>query len=202
MRVLIFAFLLVNPVAVSYAECRIGGDFTGATHLLVNGSDDVLIPEIVFDVPENRLGDGNIVISDTVNNGGSSQTLANHVRFRLQVARKTLLDLDLIDGVTLFADSSTGLSCTNCASSVTIPFSKIGWNSSIATESRGLSPTPGTFSGGTQQWLFAAKPLLPTLPVLPIENNNVFNLQFHFANDEIYPAGTYKGQFLTRGVPQ
>jgi hypothetical protein len=88
-------------------------------------------------------------------------------------------------------DSATPLSCTNCASSVTMPFSALGWAANRAPESVGTPPANGRFNDGQQTWLVA-----------PPNTETVVNLQFDFLNDKVYPAGVYQGEFQTIGRPQ
>lgn len=166
------------------AECRVDNSFGAATHFLVNGLINKPEPEAVFDVQGDQVGAGNLLLTTTVNNKGGNKTLANHMRFRLRVKSSSS------GGVTMYADSSAGLSCVNCAGSVSIPFSKIGWTVGSASETRGSQPASAYFNNGTQTWITGNR-----------NTDSVFNLQFNFMNDTIYPAGTYKGTFQTRGVP-
>lgn len=178
--------LALLPMPSAWAQCWPENTDNGkADYFLANGIVNQPIPEIIFDLPSNSIGSGGRIISTTVNNRGGNQTLTNHVRFRLSVSNKTTRR------IVMSADSTTPLSCTTCSSSVTIPFSKIGWQENNANETKGSAPADGQFNNGIQTWV-SANP----------KDDHVFNLQFDFLNDTIYPAGTYTGEFRTRGTPQ
>lgn len=177
------AFMLFTHAG--WAACVVDQNLGNATHFLVNGLINKPVPEAVFNISSERLGDGSIIPTTTVNNPGGSKTLTNHMRFRLNVKNKSRTPMAMI------ADSSAGLSCVDCASSVVIPFSKVSWAVGSAIETKGPQPVAAAFNAGQQTWITADP-----------KQDSVFNLQFNFKNDAIYPAGTYKGTFLTRGVPQ
>lgn len=112
--------------------------------------------------------------------------------------------------VTLNVNSAAGLSCIGggCGSTV-IPFSKISW-----TASNNSAPAAGdiqgsSFTGGNNQPIasFNANAtycssgialLCQLLPgifpwVYETRRLDATRMQFHYANDVIYPAGTYRG---------
>lgn len=177
-----FGCLFMSAV---HAECRINDPFGAATHYLVNGRWHTPSPEITFKVPGSGVGNGIPVIPDSISFAGNNRTLANHVRFRLAVKKKSAT------GARMYMDSSTPLSCTNCASTVSIPFSTISWTEGNATETKGNTPGDGQFADGVQSLIYGAQ-----------KSDNIFNLQFNFANSQVLPAGIYEGEFLTRGIPQ
>lgn len=151
---------------------------------LINGIDISPTPEISFNLLGDRLGDGNTYVSSSVQNGGGVNTLPNHVRFRLHVTERTTRS------VALQTDSSTPLSCATCASSVSLPFSALGWRVNRSTESKGLTVASGRFNNGQQTWM-----------VSPPNTESIINLQFDFLNNTVYPAGVYTGEFNTIGRP-
>lgn len=182
--------VLLWPVILE-AECRITGDFTNAVYSLTNGVAGMAEPEVVFQLSGANLGDGNPVASGMVINSGS--TLANHVRFRLNIKEKGEVHMPAI--------SSAPLSCINCASNTTIPFTSIGWEEGISANTLGQSPGSGQFVAGTQTWITGRKNNNGTNNNGNKDADSIFHLRFNFANDQIYPAGTYKGAFFTRGEP-
>lgn len=178
--------LTLLPMPSAWAQCWPENTDNGkADYYLVNGVVNQPIPEIVFDLPGNSLGTGGRIVSTTVNNRGNSNTLANHVRFRLTALNSSTRR------ILMSANSSTPLTCTTCSSSVAIPFSKIGWQENPTNETKGSVPADGQFNNGSQTWI-SANP----------KDDSIFNLQFDFLNDTVYPAGTYTGTFHTRGTPQ
>ncbi len=160
-----------------------------ATHVLVNGKNKKPAPEILFKVPGAGVGDSSLVLPDTITNAGNPATLNKHVRFRLGVRDESTT------GVRMYFDSSAPLNCVGCSSNVSIPFTKFSWTvgSGDANNTGGPQPSAGAFTGGEQSMIYVA------------ESNHTlgaFNLQFNFMNDEVYPAGTYKGTFFSRGKPE
>lgn len=186
-RVGVFAGALLISLPFTpplYAQCTLNGTTNQMAHFLVNGrwKDQ---PEVIFKVPGASVGNGIAVSPDSVINDGNGNTLPKHLRFRLRVHRRSST------GVRMYMDSGLPLSCTTCASAVNVPFSKISWTEGTATETTGITPGNGQFNDGVQSLIYAGS-----------NTNNIFNLQFNFANDTVLPAGVYTGEFLTRGVPQ
>lgn len=104
--------------------------------------------------------------------------------------------------VTLRVDSSVALSCVSgpCGGT-SIPFSKISWTS---TGNGGAGDIQsGQFTGATNQQLasFNANATFCSFPLIifclgwTYQSNAISatRLTFSFANDTIYPAGTYQG---------
>lgn len=106
--------------------------------------------------------------------------------------------------VTLRVDSSTGLSCQSggCGGTI-IPFSKISWTASNSSGGGAGDIQNGQFTGAANQQLasFNANATYCSAPFLifcfgwTYQSNamNATRLTFSFANDTIYPAGTYQG---------
>lgn len=151
---------------------------------IINGLATGGTPAVTFNLPGNALGDGNNYVSTSVSNAGSTQTLPDHVRFRLNV-----LAIAGIRPVTWQVDSSQPLICTTCSSSVTLPFSQLGWTVNRSPESLGPAPANARFNNSTQTWL--------TTPSSLTGADSLINLQFDFLNDRVYPAGRYEGEFYT-----
>lgn len=151
---------------------------------IINGIASGGTPTVTFNLPGNTLGDGNHYVSTNVSNAGSMQTLPNHVRFRLNV-----LAIAGIRPVTWTVESSQPLVCTTCSSSVSLPFSQLGWTVNRSTESVGPAPANDRFNNSTQTWL--------TTPSSLSGADSLINLQFDFLNDRVYPAGRYEGTFYT-----
>ena len=105
--------------------------------------------------------------------------------------------------VTLQVDSSSGLTCatsTSCGTTI-IPFSKISWTSNGSSSSTGDIQN-GTFTGSANQQIasFDANATTCTFWIIfcfawAYQSNamNATTLTFTYANDTLYPAGTYKG---------
>lgn len=104
--------------------------------------------------------------------------------------------------VTLRVDSSTGLSCQSGSCGATIiPFSKISWTASNNTGTGDIQS--GQFTGATNQQLasfnanatFCSSPFIIFCFGWTYQSNtlNATRLTFSYANDTIYPAGTYQG---------
>lgn len=176
----IACFSVICGSSIAYATCHINGYYGDGTHFLVNGRWKELQPEIFFSVPGAALGNGTPVAPYNINNSASTN---ERLRFRLNV------DANSSAGVRMYFDSSAPLSCVDCSSVVSIPFSELSWTR--ASSQRGASPGDGQLNGGVQSLIYAAK-----------KTDNVFLLQFNFANSQVYPAGTYKGTFHTRGIPE
>ncbi|WGZ94726.1 MAG: hypothetical protein QJT81_01665 [Candidatus Thiothrix putei] len=180
--------VLASTLHTSIAKALCWGA-NGGEHLMhfsiINGLATNPAPEIIFNLPGDRLGDGNNYVSSNVLNRGGVNTLPNHVRFRLHVTERTTRS------IVLQADSSDPLSCTTCTSSVTMPFSALGWTVNRATESTGLTVANGRFNNGQQTWM-----------VSPPKTESIVNLEFDFLNSKVYPAGVYKGEFKTIGRAQ
>lgn len=169
---------------VTWAYCKYNGGLSQTYHFLVNGLIHKPVPEVVFNIAGDSVGDGVSKISTTVNSAGGSKTLNNHVRFRLRqsqhysYARK------------IKVVSSTPLSCVTCSSNITIPFSDFTWiTNTSSSEHKGNYPSAGRFNNSTQTWISHGSG----------KQDSIFNLQFSFDNDVIYPAGTYQGTFQTQG---
>lgn len=179
---LLFLIIISNPL---FAACLIDRSFGSATHFLVNGLVNKPVPEIIFNVPYNQVGNQQALESSNVLNNGGNNTLPNHVRFRLRVKNKSS------DHVKFLIDSSSPLSCINCAEAITIPFSSFSWVEGNARETTGKSPSANHFNDNELPSFTANK-----------GSENIFNLKFSFDNSEILPAGTYEGEFKTIGRPQ
>lgn len=175
-----------------YAKCwPENTDRGNAEYFLVNGRINKPTPEIVFDIPGSNIGGGGRIASTLVNNSGNASR-PNEVRFRLST--KKLAQTNNGNGggenrsINLYVDSTSPLTCTNCAGTVTIPLSKIGWQTSSTNGSS--APADGQFNNGQQFWLNAQE-----------GEDHIFFLEFDFLNDTVYPAGTYTGAFHTQGEP-
>ncbi|MCB1638514.1 MAG: hypothetical protein KDI15_06685 [Thiothrix sp.] len=166
------------------AECREDSGWGGADHALVNGFLNRAVPEVHFLVPGDVVGNGTVITPYSTVAAGGGGTPPNHVRFRQQVKRNTRT-------IAMQVDSSGVLQCTNCSTTASIPLSKLSWTVDPGTSSGSAVPTNGRFNNSVQTWI-TSQP----------GDDSTFNLQFDFMNDTIYPAGTYEGVFLTRGVPQ
>lgn len=181
----LYRFILVMTFTlfgIAHAQCWYNNSDGGeAEYFLVNGRNKLPDPEIIFDIPGSSIGDGGSIAPTTINNPGSAGR-PDKVRFRLDTQQMP----SWFGPLTLYADSSSELVCANCSSSVTIPFSKISW---LTEQRQGNSPANGQFNDGQMVWINA-----------PYDTNNVFFLEFNFLNDTVYPAGTYNGEFLTRGM--
>lgn len=165
------------------AQCWLNNtDNNKADYFMVNGLINLADPEIIFDLPGDSLGNGSYIPTSSILNPGNDNR-PDEVRFRLDTQDMPNKN----SSVVMSAYSGTPLTCTNCSSTVNIPLSKIYWQSSLNT---GSQPADGNFNGGLQTWITA-----------PAKTNNLFFLQFDFLNDTVYPAGTYTGEFYTRGVP-
>lgn len=183
------ALLLFAGLQEAHAACTthptatfIGGQPVAFS--IINGTAEGGTPAVTFDLPGNALGDGNNYVSTSVSNAGSTRTLPNHVRFRLNV-----LAIAGIRPVTWWVDSSQPLVCTTCTSSVTLPFAQLGWTVNRSAESIGPAPANARFNNSTQTWL--------TTPSSLSGADSLINLQFDFLNDRVYPAGRYEGEFYT-----
>jgi hypothetical protein len=106
--------------------------------------------------------------------------------------------------VTLRVDSSAGLQCQSAGCGLTvIPFSKIRWIASNNSNASSGDIQSGTFDpANTQQAItgpasgFNANATTCFLLIFCNYQSNTINatrMQFIYANDVIYPAGTYKG---------
>lgn len=179
-----WATLFALSSNAAYAQCWLNNnDNNRANYFLVNGIINQPDPEIIFDLPGNSLGSGGWISTSRIINPGANNR-PDEVRFRINtqaMPNKGPL-------VLMAVDSSAPLSCINCASRVTIPLSKIGWQ---AAGNTGNTPSDGSFNNGQQTWLAA-----------PANTDHLFFMQFDFLNDTVYPAGTYKGEFYTQGIPQ
>ncbi|QMV75627.1 hypothetical protein HS961_04645 [Comamonas piscis] len=106
--------------------------------------------------------------------------------------------------VTLRVDSSVGLSCQSgpCGATI-IPFSKISWSASNTSGAGAGDIQSGQFTGAANQQLasFNANATFCSFPLIifclgwTYQSNAISatRLTFSFANDTIYPAGTYQG---------
>ena len=106
--------------------------------------------------------------------------------------------------VTLMVDSSSPLQCQTPATcgTTTIPFNKISWVASNSSGAGAGDITNSTFSGGAGQQIaaFDANTTYCTFWLLfcwnwayQTDQLSATRLTFSYANDVIYPAGTYQG---------
>ncbi len=106
--------------------------------------------------------------------------------------------------VTLMVDSSSPLQCQTPATcgTTTIPFNKISWVASNSSGAGAGDITNSTFSGGAGQQIaaFDANTTYCTFWLLfcwnwayQTDQLSATRLTFSYANDVIYPAGTYEG---------
>ncbi len=106
--------------------------------------------------------------------------------------------------VTLRVDSSAGLSCQSGSCGATIiPFSKISWTASNTSGAGAGDIQSGQFTGAANQQLasfnanatFCSSPFLIFCFGWTYQSNTMVatRLTFSYANDTIYPAGTYLG---------
>ena len=105
--------------------------------------------------------------------------------------------------VTLAVDSSTPLQCDTPVScgATTIPFSKISWQASNNGGAGDIQN--GVFSGGANQQIasFNANATFCSFPIFifclayeyQTSQLNATRMSFTYANDQIYPAGVYRG---------
>lgn len=183
MRRIALAALLVSFSLPTWAACKYNGGLKNTYHFLVNGLVDKPVPEIVFNVAGSHVGLGSM-ISSTVNHEGGGYTIPNHVRFRLRQNKHGSKARHF------YVKSALPLSCINCSSTVTIPLSKLSWLTNTSSrEHKGYHPSAGSFNDTNSQVWFSTP---------SGKNDSIFNVQFSFDNDVIYPAGTYEGRFQTR----
>lgn len=166
---------------------NIGG--ASAAFSIINGLASTGDPHVTFNLPPQSIRadgtpDGNTYASSAISNGGSAQTLPNHVRFALNV----LLSGQLISWQ---VDSSQPLRCIACPDNVTMPFSAFGWTVNRSAETVGSQPANGRFNNGIQTWL--------NINFIPGGVESRVNMQFDFLNDRVYPAGQYTGEFYVVG---
>ena len=106
--------------------------------------------------------------------------------------------------VTLMVDSSSPLQCQTPATcgTTTIPFNKISWLASNSSGAGAGDITNSTFSGGAGQQIaaFDANTTYCTFWLLfcwnwayQTDQLSATRMIFSYANDVIYPAGTYQG---------
>ena len=106
--------------------------------------------------------------------------------------------------VTLQVDSSAGLTCqsTSCGTTI-IPFSKISWTVSNSSGGSAGDIQNGQFNGAVNQQIasFNANATYCSFPIIIfclgwVYQSNTMSatrLTFTYANDVIYPAGSYTG---------
>lgn len=183
MRRMLVVVLLVSCSVPAWAVCKYNGGLSNTYHFLVNGLINKPVPEIIFNVAGNNVGLG-AMVSSSVSSEGGGYTLANHIRFRLKQNKNGARARHF------YVKSSTPLSCTTCSANVTIPLSSLSWQVNTASaEHRGYYPAAGSFNNTNNQIWFSTP---------SGKNDSVFNAEFSFDNNVIYPAGTYEGAFRTR----
>lgn len=106
--------------------------------------------------------------------------------------------------VTLQVDSTAGLTCQSASCGTTIiPFNKISWTVSNSSGGSAGDIQNGQFNGAANQQIasFNANATYCSFPIIIfclswVYQSNTMNatrLTFTYANDVIYPAGSYKG---------
>ena len=125
-------------------------------------------------VPGNQVGNGTAV--------SASGTV--------EVAVRAFTAADCERTVTVNADSSLGMICqtpSRCATAI-IPFSSVRWTVSNASAPSGATPNfniqPGSFNGSASQ----------TIASFPSDRRLSSSLSFKYANNTVYPAGSYQGR--------
>ncbi|HPQ94472.1 MAG: hypothetical protein KDI44_05400 [Thiothrix sp.] len=164
------------------AACWMDSGWPNADHALVNGFLDQAVPEIHFLVPGDAVGNGMTIAPSAIVNSGIAAP--DQIRFRHLLRLKSR-------AVAMQVDSTQALQCTSCSMGASIPLSRLSWSVDTGTSTGSAVPADGSFNNSVQTWI-TSQP----------GDDSTFNLRFDFMNDTIYPAGTYEGQFLTRGVPQ
>lgn len=134
------------------------------------------------------------IAGDKVGDGATQPTASTDIEVKAWTFSLGLFNTNRT--VTVTADSRGGMTCTTPATcgSVIIPLDKVSWSSSNATAPAGgvFDMQSGVFSGGPSQ-------LLATFPSQRRMQNS---LTFKFANDTLYPAGTYRGMVtFTASMP-
>ncbi len=125
------------------------------------------------------------IAGDKVGDGSTQPTASTDIEVKAWTFSFGFVNTDRT--VTVTADSTAGMACATPATcgSVIIPLSKVSWVSGNATAPAGgvFDMQSGTFSDGAAQ----------TLASFPSRRRMQNNLTFKFANDAVYPAGTYSG---------
>ena len=179
---------------------------TSRTLTLQVGSIGPRIDTVHFAVP-NAPGTQGVPVTGA--SDGPASTPAGGVRIAIAVGNHNSLTVGTTS-IRLTVDSSASLSCRSisCGSTM-IPFNKISWvsyNKQATGALVGYDIQDGSFAGTTTQnllridpagnggWAFSHYTLIPLDYGHSLDINNV--LVFRYANDVIYPAGTYEGRVI------